>query len=228
MISKSLPYADKIYCSSVPKCFPHNYPQRLKLSSYDDLDRVKELRASCDAILVGAGTIRKDNSALITRDEKYIQIRRNLNKCQDPIKVTLTRTGDISLNSDFVKLGNCKKIVYATSALPKERELSLSAAITLKRFDVENLTARPIITDLKNEGVKKLIVEGGRQILTMFFQENIVDELRLSIAPFFVGQTDAPRLINFGAFWFNENNRAPLVKVEKIGDVAVLNYKLKA
>ena len=38
-------------------------PQRLILSGPADLDRVDEVRAGCDAILVGAGTVRQDIDA---------------------------------------------------------------------------------------------------------------------------------------------------------------------
>ncbi|MGW3810445.1 RibD family protein, partial [Micromonospora sp. NPDC005113] len=41
--------------------------QRLLLSNADDLDRVDAVRASCDAILVGAGTVRRDDPRLLVR-----------------------------------------------------------------------------------------------------------------------------------------------------------------
>jgi riboflavin-specific deaminase-like protein len=204
----------------------HNLNERLYLSSQEDLDQVMKLRANCDAILVGAKTIRKDNSALVTREELFIQQRRNLNKCDDPIKVTLTKTGDIPLNSDFILLGNCRKIVYASSSIDKVKEKALSEVVTLKKFNEVNLTANQIISDLAKEGVETLIVEGGSQILTMFFEENVVNELRLSIAPFFVGESIAPRLVNFGNFYFNRNNRMKLIKVESLGGTAVMHYQL--
>jgi len=201
--------------------------ERLKLSSNEDLIEVMKLRANCDAILIGAETIRNDNSTLVTRDEKLIQQRQLQGKCKDPIKVTLTRTGDISVTSNFIKIGDCKKIIYTSSLIDKSKEIELRKAVTLKKFDTINLTATQIVEDLKTEGVKTLIVEGGTQILTMFFEENLVDELRLSVAPFFVGDKTAPRFTNSGQFPFNRNNRMNLVKVEKLGDTAVMYYQIK-
>ncbi|MGH8574222.1 MAG: RibD family protein, partial [Gammaproteobacteria bacterium] len=40
---------------------------RLLLSNEADVDRVDEVRASCDAILVGANTIRRDDPRLLVR-----------------------------------------------------------------------------------------------------------------------------------------------------------------
>lgn len=205
----------------------HSLPTRLELSSSEDLDRVMKLRANCDAIMIGAGTIRKDNSNLITRDPILVRHRQNRKKCKDPIKVTLTRTGNISVDCNFIKHGNCGKIIYASSSIDKEKEGKLRDLVTLKRFETINLTAQQIVSDLAADGVETLIVEGGTQVLTMFFSENLVDELRLSVVPFFVGDETAPRLINSGKFLFNKGNRMKLVEVEQLGDTAVMHYKLK-
>jgi 5-amino-6-(5-phosphoribosylamino)uracil reductase len=170
----------------------HSLNERLNLSSEADLAEIMKLRAGCDAILIGAETIRKDDSTLITRGEKLIQHRQLQGKCKDPIKVTLTRTGNISLQSNFIKIGECEKIVYTANEIETQIENELSKVVTLKKFDNKNLTAKQIVEDLQMRGVETLIVEGGTQILTMFLEENLVDELRLSVVPFFVGDETAP------------------------------------
>ena len=206
----------------------HSLNERLKLSSEEDLCEVRKLRADCDAILVGASTIRKDNSTLVTSRKEYIQQRQQHGKCQDPIKVTLTRTGNISLQSNFIKYGECEKIVYAANSIDPKMLSELDKVVTLKKFDTANLTAKQIVEDLKRRGVKKLIVEGGTQILTMFFAENLVNELRLSIAPFFVGDETAPRFTNSQQFLFDRHRRMDIVKLQQLGDTAVIHYKLKS
>ena len=65
--------------------------QRLILSGPADLDRVDALRASCDAILVGAGTIRADNPRLLVRSAERRQAARvAAGRPENPLKVTLT------------------------------------------------------------------------------------------------------------------------------------------
>lgn len=204
----------------------HCLNERLNLSSEEDLTEVQKLRAECDAILVGAATIRKDNSTLVTSSKEYIKKRQERGKCKDPIKVTLTKTGNISLESNFLKIGDCEKIVYSTSSLDRQREIELSNAVTVKKFETEALTAKQIIEDLQKQGVEKLIVEGGTEILTMFFEENLVDELRLSVVPFFVGDETAPRFTHSAKFHFDKDNKMKLEKVEQLGDTAVMYYSL--
>ncbi len=50
--------------------------ERLVLSNEADLDRVDAVRAACDAILVGAGTVRTDNPRLLVRTRTCARLRR--------------------------------------------------------------------------------------------------------------------------------------------------------
>jgi 5-amino-6-(5-phosphoribosylamino)uracil reductase len=65
-------------------------PRRLILSGPADLDRVDEVRAGCDAILVGAGTIRKDDPRLLVRDPRRRARRVARGLPEHPARVTLT------------------------------------------------------------------------------------------------------------------------------------------
>ncbi len=63
-------------------------PDRLILSSEADLDRVDEVRASCDAIFVGAGTVRRDDPRLVIRSPERRAARLARGVPEDPVKVT--------------------------------------------------------------------------------------------------------------------------------------------
>lgn len=67
--------------------------RRLVLSGTKDWEQVRALRAECDAVLVGAETIRKDNPALVTRSEKLREKRTAQGKPADPVKVTVSASG---------------------------------------------------------------------------------------------------------------------------------------
>src|SRR5580692_11620902 len=66
---------------------------RLVLSDAADLDRVDELRAASDAILVGAQTIRADNPRLVVRSMARRERRCDQGLAPSPLKVTLTVSG---------------------------------------------------------------------------------------------------------------------------------------
>ena len=196
-------------------------PARLRLSSDEDWKQVKELRTECDAILVGAGTIRKDNPSLVIRDADARNARAEAGMDRDIIKVTVSRSGKLDPNSRFFSEGAGRKIVF--SAMPVDPAVARVAEVV----ESKEITARFICERLSVMGCRSLMVEGGSQILTMFLTEGIVDEFRLAIAPFFVGEEGAPRLVSAGAFPWKKDNRMIPYKVELLGDTTVMHLMPK-
>src|SRR3984885_1837655 len=96
-------------------------PQRLILSGPADLDRVDEVRAGCDAIAVGAQTVRQDNPRLLIRDPRRRARRAARGLPEHPARVTLTATGDLDPQARFFA-PSAERLVYsATPALPRTR-----------------------------------------------------------------------------------------------------------
>src|SRR5690348_16647642 len=90
--------------------------KRLPLSNDADLDRVDAVRAGCDAILVGATTVRNDNPRLLVRcpDRQLERVARGLEP--SPLKVTVTCRGDLDPAGRFFTTGDSEKLVYSPSA----------------------------------------------------------------------------------------------------------------
>jgi 5-amino-6-(5-phosphoribosylamino)uracil reductase len=85
---------------------------------------------------------------------------------------------------------------------------------------------RRLSEDLRARGVQRLMVEGGGKVHTQFLTDNLVDELQLVVAPFFVGDSRATRFVSDGRFPWNAGRRATLAEVRQIGDVVLLRYAL--
>jgi 5-amino-6-(5-phosphoribosylamino)uracil reductase len=198
---------------------------RLMLSNEADFDRVDEVRAGCDAILVGSATIRRDNPRLLVRSEKRRNDRMARGLTPTPTKVTITGRGDLDPAAEFFLAGDTDKIVYAaSSAVEKTRERVSSKAIIVDGGDPVDLPR--VLNDLASRGIGKLMVEGGGTMHTQFLTSGLVDELHLVIAPFFVGDSAAPRFVNDGVFPWDRDHRAHLAEVIPIGDVVLLRYAL--
>ena len=168
--------------------------RRLILSGPEDLDAVDELRAGCDAILVGAGTVRADNPRLLVRSPKRRAERVSRGLPPTPARVVLTRRGDLDPGA----------AVFAGGPPP----LLLGGELA------------DVLTDLAGRGVRRLLVEGGASVLTAVLARGLADELRLAVAPVFVGDPAAPRLLGAAG------ERRRLLGVTAAGDTAVLRYGL--
>src|ERR1700753_1837208 len=90
-------------------------PRRLELSNDADFDRVDAVRASCDAILVGAATVRTDNPRLLVRSQNRREARAARGLPTSPIKATVTERVELDPSADFFTTGDNEKLVYCAT-----------------------------------------------------------------------------------------------------------------
>jgi 5-amino-6-(5-phosphoribosylamino)uracil reductase len=200
-------------------------PRRLELSNDADFDRVDAVRASCDAILVGAATVRIDNPRLLVRSKNRRDARTARGLPPSPIKVTVTERVELDPHADFFTTGDIEKLVYCTSRRIGDARSRLGDVATVVDGG-ERVKMRRLSEDLGERGVQRLMVEGGGNVHTQFLTDNLADELQLVVAPFFVGDSRAPRFVRDGTFPWNPGRRATLASVRQIGDVVLLRYAL--
>lgn len=199
---------------------------RLLLSNDADFDRVDEVRASVDGILVGANTIRRDDPRLLVRsaDRRDERIMRGV--ASSPLKATVTSSGDVDPRARFFTMGEVAKVVYcAGPAVDRARERLTGVATVIDGGDPLDLPA--VLADLASRGVRRLLVEGGGTVNTAFLTAGLVDEVHLVVAPFFVGDRRAPRFVGDGDFPPGAAGRMGLAEVRRIGDVVLLRYLLR-
>ncbi|NES16203.1 MULTISPECIES: dihydrofolate reductase family protein [Micromonospora] len=199
--------------------------ERLVLSNDHDLDRVDEVRAACDAILVGAATVRRDDPRLLVRSERRQADRLARGLPPSPVKVTVTGSGDLDPTARFFTFGDGAKLVYCPSgAVEKTREQVGDVATVVDGG--EPVTPQAVVDDLAVRGVRRLMVEGGGSLHCQFLTAGLADELHLVVAPFFVGDCRAPRFVRDGRFPWHPGRRARVVEVRQIDDVVLTRYAL--
>lgn len=199
--------------------------KRLQLSNEADFDRVDSMRAKCDAILVGAATVRNDNPRLIVRSEHRQRERARQGLPASPAKVTITATGELDPASAFFAVGSSDKFVYCSSSAYQSSAHQFGAVATVVEAG-DSVSMRGVSEDLAARGVRRLMVEGGGRILTQFLTGDLADELHLVVAPFFVGDSAASRFVHDGSFPWHPARRAKLVEARQIDDVVLLRYAL--
>jgi 5-amino-6-(5-phosphoribosylamino)uracil reductase len=198
---------------------------RLLLSNERDFDRVDRVRAGVDAILVGATTVRNDNPRLLVRNPERRRRRLDQGRPEHPTKVTVTERGRLDPSFRFFADDGTDKLVYGSSAVVETLQHRLGHLT--KVVDAgEPVRMRDLSEDLHARGVRRLMVEGGGAVHTQFLADDLVDELQLVVAPFFVGEPSARRFVGEARFPWHPGHRARLAATEQIGDVVLLRYAL--
>jgi 5-amino-6-(5-phosphoribosylamino)uracil reductase len=201
--------------------------ERLLLSNDEDFDRVDEVRAGADAILVGAGTVRHDDPRLLVRDPARVAARRARGLPDHPTKVTVTARAKLDADARFFTCGPGPRLVYCARDTLEMARGELGHVATVVDGGAP-LTFGRVGTDLAARGVRRLMVEGGGQVLTQLLAQGLADELQLAVAPFFVGSPAATRFVGPGRFPLDAAHRARLVESRALGDVVLLRYALSA
>ncbi|MEO3976484.1 dihydrofolate reductase family protein [Streptomyces sp. CAU 1734] len=195
---------------------------RLLLSNSEDFDRVDQVRAESDAILIGAGTMRSDNPRLLVNRDERRAARVAAGKPAYPLKVTVSASGDLDAGLKFWHHGG-EKLAYTTDAGERKlRERLAGLADVVSTGPAIDFGA--LLDDLGARGIERLMVEGGGQIHTAFLSQGLADEIHLAIAPLIVGDPGAPRFLNPAAYPGGATRRMRLAESTTIGDVVLLRY----
>lgn len=228
------PYVVLSCAMSLDGCLDGTGGDRLVLSGPADLDRVDAERAAADAILVGAGTIRRDDPRLLVRSVRRQAERLASGQPPQPAGVTVTTSGDLDPAARFFTRDPgeggageggvaARRIVYAaTPVLPKLSDQLGGLAEVVDGGDPPKLTA--VLAGLARRGVGRLMVEGGASLGTQFLAGGLVDELQLVIAPFFVGDPAAPRFAGPGHYPASPDHPLHLAEARPVGEVVLLRY----
>lgn len=149
---------------------------------------VHRLRHRVDAILVGLGTVLRDDPQLTTRLPR--------GRGRDPIRIILDSRLQLPLTARVLHLqSQAPTWIVATPAAPPDRRQALEAAgarviILPARQDRVDLTA--LLTYLGEQRVQSLLVEGGATVLGAFFDQKLLHKVHLFLAPKLIGGREAP------------------------------------
>lgn len=175
---------------------PKGPPESRWISGEASRRRVHQLRARVDAIMVGAGTVLRDDPLLTARD---VPLRRSA------MRWVIDGRLRIATTSKLVRTARrFATVVFTTSAASDSRK-----AATLRRAGVEVLPCKSrggviALDDLLGSpmfsGVTNVLVEGGPTLLNQFFRDDLVDEAHIYVAPRLLGSSSkSDDVVSFGS-----------------------------
>ncbi|PVU72604.1 2,5-diamino-6-(ribosylamino)-4(3H)-pyrimidinone 5'-phosphate reductase [Vulcanisaeta sp. SCGC AB-777_J10] len=189
-----------------------------RLSCPFDLKRLHEVRASVDAIMVGANTVINDDPALTPR---YVKADRN------PIRVVIDGRLRIPITARVITNKEAPTIIVTTESAPANKLAEIKGlgvevwVVGKERVDLGKTLER-LYTE---RGVRRVLVEGGGHLNWQLIKEGLVDEVRLTVSPYVFG-SGTSFLEGEGYPTTSEGPRLRLVSVRvcECGNEVVLDY----
>ncbi len=147
--------------------------------------RVHLLRAQCDAILVGIGTVLADDPLLTCRLPGM--------EARSPVRVVLDRAARIPGDSRLVRYARETPLWIVASELaeaPAAAKLGAAGAqvIRIPPSMTSGVDLPTVLHMLAEKGVTRLMVEGGSRVAASFVSAGLVDEAWLLRGPDAIGE----------------------------------------
>ncbi len=182
--------------------------------------RAHQLRAVCDAVMVGIETVLKDDPLLTARDEETRRARQ-------PVRVVVDSRGRLPVGARLLREPGSTLVVVARATKSRRQELERSGAEVLQlpaedgRVDI-----RALLQVLGQREITSLLAEGGGTLLGTLFDLGLVDKVVAFIAPRIIGGLNAPTPVE--GIGIRELAQAILLSrlsVERVGDdIMVTGY----
>ena len=201
--------------------------EQLKISGDADFDRVDRLRAAADGVMVGVGTVLADDPHLTLGDDDRRVHRLRTGRPGNPARVVADSRGRTPLDARILD-DAAETHLLVTEATPAGRQEALVDAgahvhpVPSTADGHVDLAAG--LSVLESEGIDRLMVEGGGELIASLFAAGLVDELSVYVGSLVVGGRAAPTLVDGDGF-VDSFPRLTLVDVERLDDGVLLRYE---
>jgi riboflavin-specific deaminase-like protein len=176
-----------------------------------DPERMRELRSSSDAVIIGASNLREDDPDLMP----------------GRLRVVVTREG-AGVMPEARMFGEAlggEAVVAHASTMPQDRRDNLRAHATLLELGRSRVDVARLLEWLATErGCKVVLCEGGGVLVSALFAAHAVDELYLTLVPRILGGAGAPTIVEGDGFEPDVIPDAKLVSADRVGDELFLRY----
>src|SRR5258706_8257385 len=199
------------------------------ISSQRDKERVDQLRAASDAVMVGGRTLLDEDPKLTVKSEVLRAERVARGLASNPIKVGIVTKADLQPHSKFLYEGNAKVVIFTTYQTSKDKLAFLhSQGVDVYTDHHDKVDLINALATLKELGIHRLMVEGGATLNFELLLLGLVDEVSAYMAPMIFGGASAPTMVAGPGLERSAAIPLKLVHMERWDDGGILlKYQLE-
>ncbi len=202
--------------------------KQVRISGSVDFDRMDELRASSDAVMVGIGTVLADDPSLTVKSEARRAARKADGHEENPVRVVVDSKARTPLDADIFKKGEGTRVVAVSRSAPRERVKVLEEVAVVIVAGENKVDLPELVVRLKEVGIDRLMIEGGAGLNWGMLSCGLVDEIYSFVGNLIIGGSSSPTLVDGPGFEENEIMGLEFVSCERMDDGVVLKWRVNA
>lgn len=193
-----------------------------RFSSPEDIAHLETQVAKADAVLFGAGTLRAYGTCLSVRQPSLIEQRRTHKQNDQPIQIVCSRSGVFDPTLRFFRQIVPRWLLTTQQGAKSWAGQDLFERILCVPADPDDWPA--ILATLAANGIRNLAVLGGGTLVANLVQQDLVDELYLTVCPVLLGGRMAPTPCDGIGLNTDLALRLELIEAETRGNEVFLHY----
>jgi riboflavin-specific deaminase-like protein len=196
-------------------------------TSREDKRHLFRHRALADAVLIGHNSLERDNVRLgIPADLQELRIKRGQSRW--PLRLIVSNKGKIDDRLKIFQSDVSPIIIFSTNRMPRKNQQALRKKATLHLTNADHLNLAAMLQTVRNQyNVRTLACEGGPTLFRALLEEDLIDQLNLTIAPCMFGGAKAPTLTGLSKQFLPASVHCSLIDMRTIGDECFLAYRIK-
>jgi len=199
--------------------------RQVKISGKEDFLRVDRLKAECDAVMVGIGTVLADDPSLTVKDAGLKELRRSSGMDEHPVRVVIDSAARIPPDASVLTKGSGKRVVAVSCRAKQEQIAQLRTRATVIVAGEMEVDLKRVMDELGTMGISRVMVEGGGTLIAALFAAGLVDEIYTFVGNMIIGGKDAPTLADgAGCVKESEFTRLALIDATRIEDGMLLHW----
>jgi 5-amino-6-(5-phosphoribosylamino)uracil reductase len=197
-------------------------------SSPRDKRRLVEIRAACDAVLVSVKTAGADNMSMGLPDPELRAARQKRGQRPYPLRVLLNNSGRINPGLRVFEKDFSPIVIFSTTRMAASVRNALAPRADLWLHEAPAVNLSAMLATLRAEyRVKRLVCEGGAQVMRALLSAGLVDEIHVTMAPRIFGGKDAPTLTSIAGDFLPVCVPLNLRAMEVIEGECFLRYRVE-
>ncbi len=202
--------------------------KQARISGDVDFDRMDELRASSDAVMVGIGTVLADDPSLTVKSEARRAARKADGREENPVRVVVDSKARTPIDADIFRKGEGTRVVAVSRSAPRERVKALEEMAVVIVAGENKVDLPELVVRLKEVGIDRLMIEGGAGLNWGMLSCGLVDEIYSFVGNLIIGGSSSPTLVDGPGFEENEIMGLEFVSCERMDDGVVLKWRVNA